>query len=236
MYELQDPRGYEAMTLREYTDTYPLWCVPQPVWFNRVVDLTKPFLSFLNVRYAVVWGTFSVPQGWRVFATQRGCKLLENEHVIERAFVPKRVTVGEAERKTFQQMMTETDFHDRAWISATQTPYERENGPGRVTVREHPRAYEISAAMQRDGWIVISESAWKGWRAYLDGRRVKIQRANIAFLSVYVPAGDHHVRLAYLPQSFVAGRAISLLTLGAIVTFAITRRVLRSRRPRLQGT
>ena len=35
--------------------------------------------------------------------------------------------------------------------------------------------------MAQDGWIVVSEPAWKGWRAYIDGRRVEIQIANLAF-------------------------------------------------------
>jgi len=65
MYDLEDIRGYEAMTFAPFVATYPLWCVPQPVWFNRVTDLTKPFLNFLNVRYAVVWGKYPTPPGWR---------------------------------------------------------------------------------------------------------------------------------------------------------------------------
>ena len=70
----------------------------------------------------------------------------------------------------------------------------------------------------------MSETAWKGWRAYVDGRRVKIQRANAALLGVYVPAGKHRLRLRYWPQSFVVGRAVSAGALLAIVAFAIVRR------------
>ena len=233
MYELEDPRGYEAMTLRTYSELYPLWCVPQPVWFNRVVDLNRPFLSFLNVRYAVVWKSFVLPEGWKPFAEQRGEKLIENTRVIERAFVPAHVVVAEDDAKTFSQMMAATDFRERAWIAAAGKPYERDNGPGRVTVRTRPRRYDIKAEMERDGWIVISESGWNGWRAYVDGRRVQMQRANMSFLSVHVPAGSHRVKLVYLPQSFVIGRAISLLTVAGLVAFAVVRRVgFRGRRER----
>ncbi|MFN2386149.1 MAG: YfhO family protein [Thermoanaerobaculia bacterium] len=53
LYGLEDPRGYEAMTDARYFDTYPLWSIDQPVWYNRVDDLTTPFLA-LNVRFALV--------------------------------------------------------------------------------------------------------------------------------------------------------------------------------------
>ena len=56
LYKLEDVRGCAAMTFRLLVDTFPLWCVPQPVWFNRVDDPTKPFLNFLNVRYFLLRG------------------------------------------------------------------------------------------------------------------------------------------------------------------------------------
>lgn len=228
MYELEDPRGYEAMTLQTYSDLYPLWSVPQSVWFNRVVDLNRPFLSFLNVRYAVVWRRFALPDGWKPFAEQRGEMLIENTRVIERAFVPGRVVVAADQAEAFSQMMAAKDFRERAWITAPGNVYERANGPGRVTVRTRSRRYDITAEMEHDGWIVISESAWNGWRAYVDGRRVQMQRANISFLSVFVPAGSHRVKLVYLPRAFVIGRAISFPTVAGLVAFAIVRRMRRA--------
>jgi uncharacterized membrane protein YfhO len=70
--------------------------------------------------------------------------------------------------------------------------------------------------MERGGFVVISEEAWKGWRAYVDGHPTKIVRANHAFLGVFVPAGKHAVKLTYLPQSFVIGRAITFGTLAML--------------------
>jgi hypothetical protein len=92
LYELEDVRGYEALTFARYIETYRLWCVAQSVWFNRI-DEFKPFLDFLNVRYSVA-GDAPVPKGWHLAAKQRGAQLFENDHVIERAFLPRRVRVG----------------------------------------------------------------------------------------------------------------------------------------------
>jgi uncharacterized membrane protein YfhO len=78
--------------------------------------------------------------------------------------------------------------------------------------------------MERDGWVVVSQTAWSGCRAYVDGRRVTTQFANIAFVSVYVPKGHHRVKLVDLPRSFVVGRAISGLSVAGIGVFAIVSR------------
>ncbi|HET7435306.1 MAG TPA: YfhO family protein [Thermoanaerobaculia bacterium] len=239
LYELEDVRGYEAMTFARYVETYRAWCTHQPVWFNRVDDLTKPFLSFLNVRYAITWDRDRPPDGWKQIAWQRGSMLLENTRALDRAFVPRFVRLGFNEGETTEAMMSEGDFSERAWIRASLEKHERTNGPGRVTsIRDTNLGYLIAADMQEAGWVVISETAWKGWRAYIDGRRVQMQIANAAFLSVYVPRGKHEVRLKYWPESFVIGRAVSFATLAAICAFAILwRRALKgSQAHRLTGS
>ena len=218
-YGLEDVRGFDALHYSPSIKLWPLWCTFQPIWFNRVDGVGRPFLSFLNVRYAVVSDSAPVPEGWRSVARQRGAALLENTRALDRAFVPRRVKLGLTVDEQVAEMGRQTDYGDLVWLTAPVAPYERENGPGRVSIREYSPGgrYLLDAAMERDGWIVISETAWKGWRAYVDGRRVETQNANASFLSVHVPAGKHSVRLVYWPASFVTGRAITFATLAAMV-------------------
>ncbi len=75
VYGLDDVRGYEAMTLRRFHETYPLWCVPQPVWFNRVDDPKRPFLSFLAARWILTEAGTEAPAGWPVRAEGAGLRL-----------------------------------------------------------------------------------------------------------------------------------------------------------------
>ena len=227
LYGLEDVRGYEAMTFHPYVKTWELWCVHQPIFFNRTDDLSKPFLSMMNVRFAFTREDAPVPPGWREVARQGAAVLLENENVLPRAFVPRNVTVGMQSEVAVDQMADVTDFRERAWITADVVPYERMNGPGRVTLRGDT----LEAEMEGDGWIVVSNSAWKGWRAYLDGRRVALHRANVAFLGIHVPKGRHTVRLVYLPESFVIGRTVTFATLIGIIVFTLWRRRTSFRRP-----
>ena len=228
LYGLEDVRGYEAMTFHPYVKTWELWSTHQPVFFNRTDDLSRPFLSMMNVRFAFTRDDAPVPAGWREVSREGAAVLLENERVLPRAFVPRHVSIGLQSEVAVDQMADVTDFSERAWITADVVPYERTNGPGTVTQRGNT----LEADMQGDGWIVVTNSAWQGWRAYVDGKRVQLQRANVAFLGIHVPAGKHTIRLVYLPESFVTGRAVSGITLIGIAGFMLWRRRRSSPRPR----
>jgi len=230
LYELEDVRGYEAMTFSRYVATYDAWCTHQPVWFNRVDDLTKPFLSMLNVRYAIASDNVPPPDGWRRVAVQRGSELLENNRVFARAFVPSRVVFGTPFDDIIKSMTSAAEFHDRAWIEAPLPAGERSNDGGTVAaVKRQSGDLIIDAATASGAWVIITEPAWDGWRVYIDDRRVEHFYANVAFIGVYVPAGGHRIRLTYLPESFVRGRAISLSTLVLVLGWGIAARIRRRR-------
>ncbi|MGZ5431806.1 MAG: YfhO family protein, partial [Thermoanaerobaculia bacterium] len=209
LYELEDARGYNAMMYLRLYETYPLWSTYQRAWFNRVDDLSRPFLSFLNVRYALAEASVAVPRDWSIRAIDRNTRLLENTRVLPRAFVPRHVRYTRG--NPVDEMKSNDDFEGIAWIEATEyEPHTATNGPGRVRIERVGLEYHLDATMERAGWIVISETHWPGWRAYIDGKRVRARFANHAFLGVHVPAGEHRVRLVFLPESFTRGRAISL--------------------------
>jgi hypothetical protein len=230
IYQLEDPRGYEAMTFARLADTYPVWSIPQAVSFNAIGDLQPPFLSFLNIKYAIVPISVDLTPGWRELMKDRSAKLFENTHVLPRAFVPRRIRYERDGVLVLKAMKTAKDFSDMAWIEVPEDkPHEIANGPGTLTVHRNGFGLDIDATMAADGWVVASQSAWKGWRAYIDGRRVQMRFANHAFLGVFVPAGRHHVKLQYLPESFTRGRAISFATLGVLILGGGVNRFRRKR-------
>jgi hypothetical protein len=222
IYQLEDPRGYEAMTFARLADTYPVWSIPQPVSFNAIGDLQPPFLSFLNIKYAIVPLPVKVTEGWRELMKDRSAKLFENTRVLPRAFVPRHIRYERSGGPIVKAMTAAKDFSDMAWIEVPELqPHDIANGPGTLTLHKDGFGLSIDAVMENDGWIVASQSAWKGWRAYIDGRRVQTRFANHAFLGVFVPKGPHKVKLQYLPESFTRGRNISFATLAALIVAAI---------------
>jgi hypothetical protein len=229
MYGLEDARVMSAMSLNLLMDTFPAWCRRGGYGFNQIDDLTRPMLSMLNIRFAVIRDNDPIPDGWRDVVTDHGSRLIENTRVLPRAFVPRNVRIGVS--NDVEDMTAATDFAETAWLDVAGVAHDAPNGPGKLTIRHRKLGFRIDASMERSGYVVISEAAWKGWRADVDGHPSRIVHANHAFLGVFVPAGQHTIKLAYLPQSFVIGRAITFGTL-ALIGLAIALRILMKRRGR----
>jgi hypothetical protein len=231
MYGLEDARVLSAMSLAALMETFPAWCQRGGYGFNQVDDLTRPMLSMMNVLFAVVPQNDPIPDGWRDVLSDHGSRLIENTRVLPRAFVPRSVRVGVS--NDVEDMTAATDFAEVAWIDIAGVAHDAPNGPGSVSIVRRKLGFRIDALMERGGFVVISEAAWKGWRADVDGRATKIVRANHAFLGVFVPAGKHTIRLTYLPQAFVIGRAITFAAIAMMVLGIGVRIVLRRRLKRL---
>jgi hypothetical protein len=224
MYGLHDARGYEAMTFRRLYETYPQWCLATPS-FNNVFDTRRAFLSMINVKYVIGSLDPRPNEQWRLALEDRQSRLLQNTRVLPRAFVPAWIRYDRVKDRTLRDMFENPDFAERSFIEAPEyEPHHIANGPGKLAIKRIGTTYEIDADMQGDGWIVVTESSWPGWRAYIDGKRVSTKFANHAFIGVFLYKGKHHVRLTYQPESFTRGRNVSLVTLVGIVGFFVWRR------------
>lgn len=228
VYHLDDVRGYEAMTFHRLAQTFPLWCTPQNVFFNRVDDLTKPFLSLLGVRYAITDVGRAPPYGWRIALDDRTTRLLESSHALPRVFAPREIRYGGGPDKIRDDVSHANDYAATGWIE-TDDPEQHVvvNGQPSITTRRDGSEYSIDVNGAHAAWLVLTESAWRGWRVYIDGHRVRTYYADVAFIGFYVPEGHHRLRVVYMPDSFVRGRSISFATLLAMAVFLVIRRSRR---------
>lgn len=228
VYQLDDVRGYEAMTFHRLAQTFPLWCTPQTVFFNRVDDLTKPFLSLLGVRYAITDVGQAPPDGWRIALDDRSTRLLESSRALPRVFAPREIRYGGGADKVLDEVNHANDYGAAGWVE-TDDPEQHiiVNGQPSVTTRRNGTEYSIDVSSPNAAWLVLTECAWRGWRVYLDGHRIRTYFADVAFLGFYVPAGRHHLRVVYMPDTFVRGRAVSFATLAALAIAIVIRRSRR---------
>jgi hypothetical protein len=83
-------------------------------------------------------------------------------------------------------------------------------GTSRI-VEMRPDSVTIEADLQHPGYIVLVDAFDRGWKVTLDGQRVPLLRANVAFRAVAVPAGGHRVTMVYRPVALTVGFALSAL-------------------------
>ena len=117
----------------------PLAVPAFPIW--PAADLTRPMLSMMNVRFAVTSVNDPIPSGWHQVMIDHQSRLIENERVLPRAYVPRHTRGGE--------MNVESDFADSAWIDGIG---DTDNGAGtiRFPSRDEVVAY-VEASRQLFG-------------------------------------------------------------------------------------
>jgi len=99
---------------------------------------------------------------------------------------------------------------------------------------ERPDQMKFAVNSSADGWLFVADLWYPGWRAWVDGIRVPVVRANYLFRAIPVKAGSHEVILAYRPVSFYAGLAIGVLGWGIFFVYKIKSHIIKIH-PSLNG-
>jgi hypothetical protein len=236
LYGLEDARGYESLVLDRFADTYPLWSRAQFASFNRVDDLSKPFLSFLNVRFATTTPDAPMPPLWSERLRGREMTVLENSRFLPRAFVPARIRLEVDSDTTLREMAQTDDYGAVAWVRPTgregQAPPRRHdegpkpdsNGPAEISAREIGPDLIVTVNTRARVFVATSLPDWPGWKGEDAGGPVSLVTVNHAFVGFWLDPGRHAVRLTYRPVSFLPG--IASLFIGIAASLAAT---IRSR-------
>jgi len=80
----------------------------------------------------------------------------------------------------------------------------------------------LSTSGSELGLLVTSQTYNSGWKLTIDGKKSEIIIANHAFISFVVPEGEHSVLLQYLPDSFIKGLWVFLISIiSLLVSMAV---------------
>jgi Bacterial membrane protein YfhO len=183
-----------------------------------------PLLGALNVKYI---SSFSpLPEGdigLLSHLPEYPIWLYQVEQPIPRVYVVYSTEYETDPVKTLERLASK-DFDRLANVLLDQ-PISLTNDAG-FQAEAHIREYEnhvvnIEASLDRPGMLVLADSFYPGWNAYVNGRQEKIYRANLFFRAVHLSAGTHIVEFRYEPRSFAIGSAISIITLLTILVVTI---------------
>ena len=144
--------------------------------------------------------------------------------------LPRAYVVGRgalADGRAALDALAAPDFDPRKQVvladSAGDLRSEEATGQARI-VDSRPDRVSIDVALSAPGYLVLVDAHDPGWRVFVDGRRDRLLRANIAFRAVALPQGSHRVEFHYRPTSVLIGLAVSLATAIAMLAFAMRTR------------
>jgi len=85
-----------------------------------------------------------------------------------------------------------------------------------VMINDDPNQISLIVNQDVDGWLVVSDVYYPGWKAFVDDHEQTIFRADYLFRAVKVASGKHEVVFQYTPLSIKIG---SLLTIFSLIIF-----------------
>ena len=71
--------------------------------------------------------------------------------------------------------------------------------------------------MEDDGIMCLTIPYSKGWRAYVDGKKTELTKANTMFMALKLDKGSHDIRLEYHTPGLLSGFILSILGLVLLV-------------------
>jgi hypothetical protein len=161
-------------------------------------------------------------------------KVYENEANLPRAFVaPSSVVIPDDARARAALADPAFDPASTAILADGAAPNRAAPGAQAAVITEYsPERVRIS--VQGPGTLVLTDAFYPGWTATVDGAPATIERADILFRAVALPAGHHEVEFDYSPQSVWVGMAVSAVmwvgALGSLILLILKSLALKNPR------
>jgi Bacterial membrane protein YfhO len=166
-------------------------------------------------------------------------RVLEDTAAFPRAFIVPDARVAPSLGTALSQMVHQPFNPDQEVILADDTSTQstglsgNRGGHGRANVTTYePGEVTVHTSTDAAAWLVLTDTYYPGWTAYLDGQPATVLRGDVLFRVVPVPSGEHEVALRFEPDSVKLGLGISL----AAVTVVVLCLLISGVRPRRRRT
>jgi|GEM_PF-5585926 len=165
------------------------------------------------------FGNFEAPKDDIVY--EKEMTIIENKDVFPRSFIVHRAENLTDPNEIFTRLKS-TDFDIRNQIiieknlpenmlNGNNAP-EKDNSTAMITSYKDQEVL-IETKMENDGFLVLTDQYYPGWKAFVDGKETEIYPTDYTFRSIYLKKGSHTVRFVYDPMSYKVGKYISIVTL-----------------------
>lgn len=239
IYVINDHEPFSLCRYAEYVECMTLGRMDNPrenqypfVGIYPIGMETKHLKLFdlLSVKYIVAnQGVGNLPAGYKPIY-QGSAGIFENPHPIPRAYLVNKIKVIEG--KAVLEELSKEEFNPFEYVVLEESipGYSSNNGwnsswdmeTNTVSLmKDLPEKVVVHVNNQNDGVLVLADTYYPGWKAFVDGREEKIYRANYLFRGVPLKAGNHIVKFIYKPESFKRGLCITISTLVFLVSVAI---------------
>lgn len=232
--------GYDAVYQKRYgefirslSDGQIITPERSVVQFAKIAKFSEQALQLLGVRYIVhrlsdgrfswAYPYWEYPHYQSVYRDEQ-YEVFENQKALPRAFLASSYLVRVTDQGIIDTLYSEGLDPRQTLILETDPEIAPQSGEGTADITKYtPNEVVIKTASTTPKLLFLSDVYDPGWRAAVDGKEARIDRADYDFRAVAVPAGEHTIRMVYWPKSFVYGLWIAMLGAGlmAVMVFRL---------------
>ena len=205
-----------------------------PRWYREYASLIEPqqnlshvvfdkaasrYFDLLNVRYVMTRQTAEPPAGLDLINTAEGVSIYENKNALPRAFVVDRAIEALSPDDALAAL-ADPNFDPK---NAVVIQSEISNVEPQISNLKSARIIEdkrnrvaIQTETGGDGFLVLSDNYYPGWKAYVDGVETELLRANHTMRAVKLPGGSHVVSFDFDPLTLKISAYVSLAAAGLV--------------------
>jgi hypothetical protein len=201
------------------------------MWGGALASVTSNLLNFefhkyqARMAYGVAYSIAAQPPAEPaepIFDGRSGLKVYRHPEALPRAWAVHNLTrVPDMDAGNRWIVDRTQELRGTAFLLSDPPPVERCAGADTVELYDHrSTTLAIRAILPCTGMVILSDTYFPGWRAYVDGRRAKVWEVNGAMRGVVVPTGLHTVAMRYRPASVLWGGIGTLLGIAGAVWLA----------------
>jgi hypothetical protein len=186
----------------------------------QVVNASSPVVGLCNVRYLLSRAPLP-DRGLELAAEIAAYKIYQNKEALPRFFLVNRVT--RVDRLSQAAALLHAPGFDPAQTAIVEAPDGFEPLPaapahGEIEVISYRSTSAVLAThADAPSFLVAAEAYYPGWEAAIDGERVPLYAADVAFRGIRVPAGDHRVEMRFVPRILYRSVVISMTALTTVL-------------------
>jgi uncharacterized membrane protein YfhO len=218
--------GYDTIMIKRYSEYINLSQSQPPEVPNLLVNITdiSKLIDLFNAKYILLNAKAGLEDSSlkRVFS-DGASEVYQNLNAFPRAFVVHGAKSMSGKQAVFQEL-TSKDFDPRSYVILEEELKDLPNMPSTRSPQPEIVSYAsnrivIEANLNSPGLLVLGDTYYPGWKAFVDGRETKIYKANYAMRAIKLQEGRHSVEFSYNPASFKIGALISLVALLFLSAF-----------------
>ncbi len=209
-YNIETLNGHEAFLTKrqEFFSDFNSQFATQKLTLDekrKLFESKIKLFSMMNVKYILS----SLPLGKpfikrldsSVIDTQIPLYVYENPDVLPKIYLAKStlyLNENLSDDAVMRKLLEIKNFKAETLIECGDCQENLSGGRGVVRLESYkPDEILLEVENKNNSWLVFSNSFLPGWRAFIDGKEVKIYRANYVFQAIQVPAGNHKILFKY---------------------------------------